>query len=111
MVRSHNLAKAISDCGWGMFCTMLRYKAENEGKTYIEVDRWFPSSKTCNVCLDQVGSLPLDVRNWTCECCQTTLDILAALEVRRGCQQREFPRDRCRPCGALVAISPLPFDG
>ncbi|MFN9916864.1 MAG: IS200/IS605 family accessory protein TnpB-related protein, partial [Pirellulaceae bacterium] len=45
MVRNHNLAKAISDCGWGMFCTMLKYKAENEGKTYIEVDRWFPSSK------------------------------------------------------------------
>jgi putative transposase len=67
MVRNHNLAKAISDCGWGMFCTMLKYKAEWEGKTYIEVDRFFPSSKTCNVCLNQVDSLPLDVRNWTCE--------------------------------------------
>jgi len=84
MVRNHNLAKAISDCGWGMFCTMLKYKAENEGKTYIEVDRWFPSSKTCNVCLNQVGSLPLDVRNWTCEYCQTThdRDINAATNIR-----------------------------
>ena len=63
MVKNHNLAKAISDCGWGMFCTMLKYKAENEGKTYIEVDRFFPSSKTCHVCLNQVESLPLDIRN------------------------------------------------
>ncbi|MFN9671464.1 MAG: RNA-guided endonuclease InsQ/TnpB family protein, partial [Microcystis sp.] len=74
MVRNHNLAKAISDCGWGMFCTMLKYKAEWEGKTYIEVDRFFPSSKTCNVCLNQVASLPLDVRTWTCEHCKTTHD-------------------------------------
>ncbi|GCA74817.1 hypothetical protein MiTe_01643 [Microcystis aeruginosa NIES-2520] len=36
MVRNHNLAKAISDCSWGMFCTMLKYKAEWQGKTYIE---------------------------------------------------------------------------
>lgn len=84
MVKNHNLAKAISDCGWGMFCTMLNYKAENEGKIYIEVDRFFPSSKTCNVCLSQVGSLPLDVRTWICEYCKTThdRDVNAAKNIR-----------------------------
>jgi transposase len=61
MIRNHNLAKAISDCGWGMFCTMFKYKADSEGKTYGSVDRFFPSSKTCNVCLNQIGSLPFDV--------------------------------------------------
>jgi len=84
MVRNHKLAKSISDCGWGMFCTMLKYKAEKEGKTYQEVDRFFPSSKTCNVCLNQVGSLPLDIRSWTCEHCQTThdRDINAAINIK-----------------------------
>lgn len=84
MVKNHKLAKSISDAGWGMFCTMLKYKAENEGKTYIEVDRFFPSSKTCNVCLNQVGSLPLDIRNWTCKHCQTNhdRDINAAINIR-----------------------------
>lgn len=84
MVHHHNLAKAISDCGWGMFCTMLKYKAEWKGKTYIEVDRFFPSSKTCNMCLNQVGSLPLDVRIWTCEHCQTIhdRDLNAATNIR-----------------------------
>jgi putative transposase len=84
MVRNHNLAKAISDCSWGMFCTMLKYKAEWQGKTYIEVDRFFPSSKTCHVCLNQVGSLSLDMRIWTCEHCQTTYDrdINAAINIR-----------------------------
>ena len=84
MVKNHNLASSISDCGWGMFGTMLNYKAEREGKIYLEIDRFFPSSKTCHVCLNQVSSLPLDVRTWTCEYCQTThdRDINAAMNIR-----------------------------
>lgn len=74
MVRNHNLSLAISDCGWGMFCTMLKYKAEWEGKKYLEVDRFFPSSKTCHVCLNKVDNLPLDIRNWTCTKCNTSHD-------------------------------------
>ncbi|MCX5980970.1 MAG: transposase [Nostocales cyanobacterium LacPavin_0920_SED1_MAG_38_18] len=46
MMQNHCLAKSIQQVGWGMFCTMLKYKAENEGKIYQEVDRFFPSSKT-----------------------------------------------------------------
>ena len=84
MVKNHNLAKAISQVGWGQFCTMLKYKAEQEGKIYLEVERFFPSSKTCHVCLNQVGSLPLDVRQWTCSSCNTThdRDLNAAISLR-----------------------------
>ena len=84
MMQNRCLAKAIHQAGWGMFCTMLKYKAEAEGKVYREVDRFFPSSKTCHVCLTQVGSLPLDVRRWTCEHCQTRhdRDINAAINLR-----------------------------
>ena len=84
MVKNHNLAKAISDCGWGMFCTMLKYKAEWLGKTYIEVDRFFASSKTCHVCLNKVDNLPLDIRAWTCTKCQTQhdRDVNAAINIR-----------------------------
>ena len=82
--RHHNLARAISQVGWGQFCTMLKYKAEQEGKVYVEVDRFFPSSKTCNVCLNQVDRLPLDVRSWTCSNCRTEhdRDINAAINLR-----------------------------
>ena len=84
MVKNHNLARAISQVGWGGFCTMLKYKAEQEGKTYVEVDRFFPSFKTCNVCLNQVDRLPLDVRTWTCSNCGTEhdRDINAAVNLR-----------------------------
>ncbi|MBE9232348.1 transposase [Cuspidothrix issatschenkoi LEGE 03284] len=84
MMQNHCLAKSIQQVGWGMFCTMLKYKAENAGKIYQEVDRFFPSSKTCHVCLNQVGSLPLDKRFWTCEKCQTKhdRDINAAINLK-----------------------------
>ncbi|MGB3403719.1 MAG: RNA-guided endonuclease TnpB family protein [Microcoleaceae cyanobacterium] len=74
----------VSDAGWGMFCTMLKYKAEWDGKTYLEIDRFFPSSKTCHVCLNQVESLPLDVREWTCDHCGTQhdRDVNAAINIR-----------------------------
>ncbi|TYQ30731.1 IS200/IS605 family element RNA-guided endonuclease TnpB [Pseudanabaena sp. UWO310] len=84
MVKTHNLAKAISDVGWGMFCTMLKYKSESEGKQYIEIDRWFPSSKTCHVCLNRVENLALDIRAWTCKHCGThhDRDVNAAINIR-----------------------------
>jgi putative transposase len=84
MVKNYNLAKAISDVGWGMFCTMLKYKTESEGKQYIEIDRFFPSSKTCHLCLNRVDNLTLDVRAWTCKHCGThhDRDVNAAINIR-----------------------------
>jgi putative transposase len=84
MVKNHNLAKAISDCGWSEFTRQLKYKAEKDGKTYLEIGRFFPSSKTCHVCLTQVDSLPLDVRSWECPNCQTKHDrnVNAAINIR-----------------------------
>jgi len=52
MMHQSKLAKSIHQVRWGMFCTMLKYKAERSGKIYFEVDRFFPSSKTCHVCLN-----------------------------------------------------------
>ena len=74
MVRNHNLAKAISDAGWGMFVNFLSYKLEKEGKVLIEIDRCFPSSKTCSSCLDQVSEMPLDIRMWECPNCGAKYD-------------------------------------
>ncbi len=63
---------------------MLKYKAEWDGKTYLEIDRFFPSSKTCHVCLNQTGCLPLNIREWTCGKCASKhdRDINAAINIR-----------------------------
>jgi putative transposase len=84
MVKNHNLAKAISDASWSEFTAMLKYKAGAFGKIYVEVDRFFPSSKTCSVCLNRVGNLALDVRSWQCQNCQTKhdRDVNAAINIR-----------------------------
>ncbi|NEO93452.1 MAG: IS200/IS605 family element transposase accessory protein TnpB [Moorea sp. SIO3G5] len=74
MVRNHKLAKAISDLGWGTFVNFLSYKCEKEGKVLVEINRWFPSSKTCSNCHYKIKELPLDVRTWTCPSCGTHHD-------------------------------------
>lgn len=74
MVRNHNLAKAISDAGWGTFTNFLAYKLEKKGGKLVEIDRWFPSSKLCSNCYYQIDELPLDVREWTCPHCSTHHD-------------------------------------
>jgi putative transposase len=74
MVRNHKLAKAISDVGWGTFVNFLGYKLKEKGGLLVEIDRWFPSSKTCSHCLYQMSEMPLEVREWTCPSCGTVHD-------------------------------------
>jgi putative transposase len=103
MVKNHCLAKAISQVGWGQFLTMLKYKAEQGGKVYLEIDRFFPSSKTCNHCLNVVDSLPLDIRQWECPRCKTKhdRDINASQNIRneglRMLQTSGTGDKACRP--------------
>lgn len=107
MVKNHNLAKAISDVGWGMFCTMLKYKAESEGKQYIEIDRWFPSSKTCHVCLNRVDNLTLDIRAWACKHCGThhDRDVNAAINIRNEALRILALGTSASACGGNVSRS------
>jgi putative transposase len=83
MVKHHCLAKAISDCGWSEFTRQLKYKAPKDGKTYLEIGRFFPLSKICHVGFNQVGSLPLNVGSWTCSKFQEKhdRDVNAAINI------------------------------
>jgi putative transposase len=84
MVKNHNLAKSISDAGWGMFCTMLKYKAEAEGKIYLEIDRFFPSTHLCSETLLSIPKMDLSVRMFDCPHCSNRhdRDINAAINIR-----------------------------
>ena len=83
MVKNHCLAKAISDCGWSEFTLQLTDKAQKDGKTYLEMGRLFRLSKICQVGLNQVGSLPLNVGSWTCSKFQEKhdRDVNAAINI------------------------------
>lgn len=62
------LAKSVHDAGWSQFVAMLEYKAARCGRTFHQIDRWFPSSKLCSACGTLQESMPLNVREWTCPC-------------------------------------------
>ena len=86
MVKNHRIAKSVTDAGWGSFVTMLTYKAEWNGKKIVKVDRFFPSSQTCNVCGHVNKDIKdLSVREWECPECHThhDRDINAAVNILR----------------------------
>ncbi len=74
MVKNHKLSKHISDASWSKFVELLTYKAQWNDKEIVKIDRFFPSSKTCNCCGYINQNLKLDMREWTCPSCHTKLD-------------------------------------
>ncbi|MFP4009546.1 MAG: RNA-guided endonuclease InsQ/TnpB family protein, partial [Spirulinaceae cyanobacterium] len=84
MTRNHCLAKSINDAAWGMLQTLTEYKAKEQGKVVKFVNRFFPSSKTCNCCGHRMKSMPLQIRTWECPNCKKLhdRDINAALNLR-----------------------------
>ncbi|MFD0377596.1 RNA-guided endonuclease InsQ/TnpB family protein [Streptomyces sp. NPDC127112] len=74
MLGNRRLARALGDAGWREFRRMLEYKAAWYGRRLIVVDRWFPSTRLCSACGALAGTVPLDIRTWTCVACGTTHD-------------------------------------
>ncbi|MEG4800307.1 RNA-guided endonuclease TnpB family protein [Microcoleus sp. ARI1-B5] len=74
LVKNHKLAPAISDASWGEITRQLAYKCRWYGRTYIEIDRWFPSSKRCSNCGYIAEKMPLNVREWECPECGSCHD-------------------------------------
>ena len=84
MIKNHNLAKAISDCGWYELTRQLTYKAEWNGRTYIKIGRYVPSSQTCNICgFVNKNTKDLSIREWICPQCGTVhdRDVNAAINI------------------------------
>jgi putative transposase len=83
MIQNHKLALAISDASWGELVRQLEYKCDWYGRTFVKIDRWFPSSKRCDYCGHIVDKLPLNIREWDCPKCSTKhdRDINAATNI------------------------------
>jgi putative transposase len=80
------LAKSVHDAGWSAFVNMLEYKAARQGRTFVRIGRFEPTSQVCSRCGVKDGPKPLSVRVWTCEACGAVLDrdVNAAVNVAKA---------------------------
>lgn len=68
-LKKTNLGKSISDAGWSTFIDQLNYKSRWYGKTFVKIDRFYPSSQLCSECGHRDGKKSLDIRSWVCSNC------------------------------------------
>ncbi len=112
MVKNHNLARAISDMGWGEFRTMLEYKAEWYGKNISIIGRFEPSSKTCSCCGNINKELKLSDRTWTCVKCSTEhdRDVNAANNIKTfGLRTYVQSKDGLRNKPSVAQSNGMPY--
>ncbi len=78
------LSTSVLDASWGMFRSMLTYKADRNASHLIAIGRFFPSSKTCGACGLVNANLTLADRDWICACgVQHDRDLNAARNIDR----------------------------
>lgn len=84
MAQSLHFGKATSDNGFGMFRNFLKYKLEEQGKHYIVIDKWYPSTKTCRHCGHVNPDVALGQKKWICHHCGVLInrDHNAAINIR-----------------------------
>ena len=69
--------------GWSGFAEKLAYKAQWYGRTLVQIDRFYPSSRLCHDCGHKYAGLLLSEREWVCENCGAShdRDVNAALNI------------------------------
>jgi putative transposase len=88
-----SMSRNIGDVSWSKFVTMLKYKAEWNGKSLIQMGRYDPSSKKCSSCGNIYHDLKLEERVWICDKCgkEHDRDVNAAINILQfGMEQAEF---------------------
>ncbi|MGW4354413.1 RNA-guided endonuclease InsQ/TnpB family protein [Nocardia sp. NPDC004582] len=95
------LAKSVHDAGWGMFTRMLEEKAARYGRTFVRVDRWFPSTRMCSGCGAIGDKKALHVREWACTCGAIhDRDLNAAINILAAGRA-----ERLNACGGTISLS------
>ena len=83
-MRNRRLARSTADASPGRVLRLLAWKCRREGARLVEVDRFWPSSKTCSACGHVHAGLKLE-QHWICPACGAChqRDDNAALNLRR----------------------------
>ena len=75
--------RSILQNGWSGLVDKLAYKAQWYGRTFVQVDRFYPSSRLCHGCGHKYDELRLSEREWVCESCGAShdRDVNAAMNI------------------------------
>lgn len=74
MMKNKSIAKYVSKLGLYEFIRQMKYKCEWNNIKFIQVDRYYPSSKICSNCFNIKKDLKLSDRTYYCEKCGLTID-------------------------------------
>ena len=74
MMKNKHLSKAIQQQNLYEFIRQMKYKCEWLGIEFVQVDRYYPSSKTCSCCGNIKRDLKLSERTYICQECGLVID-------------------------------------
>ena len=74
MMKNRHLSKAIAQQKLYEFIRQIKYKCELNGIEFIQVDRYYPSSKICSCCRNIKKDLKLSDRTYICQKCGLIID-------------------------------------
>lgn len=74
MMKNRHLSKAIQEQCFFEFVRQMKYKCEWNGISFVQADRFYPSSKTCSCCGSIKTNLTLRDRLYKCDECGAVID-------------------------------------
>ena len=74
MMKNKHLSKAIQQQNLYEFIRQMKYKCEWLGIEFVQVGRFYPSSKTCSCCGNIKKDLKLSDRTYICQECGLVID-------------------------------------
>ena len=74
MMKNKYLAKAIAEQKFFEFKRQIEYKCQKYGIKFVEVSKFYPSSKTCSCCGNIKKDLKLSDRTYICSECGLVID-------------------------------------
>lgn len=74
MMKNKHLSMAIQEQKFHEFIRQIKYKSEIIGCEFIQVGRFYPSSKMCSCCGNIKKDLKLSDRTYRCEVCGIVID-------------------------------------
>jgi putative transposase len=108
MMKNKKLSRKIQESAWSTLKNMIAYKSAYTGKTFHQIGRFVPSTKTCSCCGYKLPKIGLNVREWYCPSCNThhDRDLNAAINIMQFGQNDLY--DKILPSDATPEVGASP---